>query len=188
MPITQNQTVKNFFIRNEYTNNTSGGGDYVLDNANDTAEDRQSYQGMLFISGITTAADATAGTLYGDLYINYVIHFGGIGASQAASVTPGPLGISESDRKFYVKYQRIKALEEKRLAEMKVIEDKQQDEDVLTARATFVPDTLSVEELSRLSEIRGHEAVRTINVTRDGSLITVRGSQSRSSSAERKAQ
>jgi len=167
VPVRDNLSVKQFYVRNEYSNQTGAGGAYVLDNFNDTAEDRQSFQGMLFISGAKSATD-DGGTIFGDIYINYTLHLGGIGASQIAGVTPVPNSVSDSDRKFRIRYERMRALDER-----KALEEQKE-----AAARTFGIDR---------SEVRPvEEIIPPVSLTRN-SVSGTRESSSRSSSLERKS-
>jgi len=86
VPILVNRTAPKYFTRNEYTATNVG---YNLDNAGDTGEDRQTFQGMVIVSGST--GGAANGYLWGDLYLSYTIHLGDIAEPATTAIDPAPI-------------------------------------------------------------------------------------------------
>jgi len=70
-PVMVNRSAPRFFTRNEYSGTSNG---YVLDGVNDVANDRQTFEGMVVVSG--SVGGASPGFLWGDIYLDYTIELG----------------------------------------------------------------------------------------------------------------
>jgi len=99
VPVLKGKTPGNFYMRNEYTLSNAR---YSFDNAGDTAEDRQCFQGLIMLTGAT--GGGSFGFIYGDVYINYRIVLTEMSQNARVAVTPSVLREKKLFDKFYARF------------------------------------------------------------------------------------